>query len=525
MTGSRPPVALLAAAALVAAAAVTPFVWVARDAVAGGRGAWDRAVDARALELLRSTLVLTGAVTALCVVAGALLAVLVVRCDLPCRRTLLWGLALPLAVPPFVAAIAWADLMSPAGPWARALGWHGFVGLDGAVAVLSLTLFPYAFLVTAAALHVTSPDAEEAARSLGLGPAAALLRVTVPTLRPALGAAALLVALHVLAEFGTPQLMRYETFTTAIFDQLTSLRLDRGAASVLAMMLGGVALLMLTAEWRLRPRGRTDPPTRPAEPLPLGPWRWPAFAAVLAVLAVSAGVPVGWLVWQAVAGAAGPEGFGEGLAGVGGPGPLELVRGSVLVAGGAAAACALLAVPVAVLVTRFRGPLPLGVTWAAHAGYALPGVVVALAVISMVAGPLDALAGSVLVIVAGMTLRYLPEAVQAARSSLARVPAELEQAARSLGHRPVTAFARATLPVAGGGIVAGALLVFLSVIRELPATLLLRPPGFDTLAVRTWVDASEGLYRDAAPTGLVLVGICALALVGVLRLRPGGDPG
>ncbi|MEW6583237.1 MAG: ABC transporter permease subunit, partial [Actinomycetota bacterium] len=153
----------------------------------------------------------------------------------------------------------------------------------------------------------------------------------------------------------------------------------------------------------------------------------------------------------------------------------------------------------------------------------LPGVVVALALIGIASGPVPVLAGSATLVVAAHAVRYLPEAVGAMRGSMARVPASLEEAARALGARPASAFLRVTLRLSAGGLVAGGLLVFLSAMKELPATLLLRPPGFDTLAVRVWVDSSEGLYRDAAAPALLLIGLCAAALVPLLRGGRGGD--
>ncbi|MCU0307228.1 MAG: iron ABC transporter permease [Thermoleophilia bacterium] len=519
MSARRPPLALLAAVTLVAAVMAAPLAWVVRDAFADDLAGWRRAWGDRLVRLLADTLLLTGLVTVAAVVLGVVTAVLVVRTDLPFRRAAYWALALPLAVPPFVSAIAYADLFSPAGPVDRLTGYDGFLGLEGSTVVLALGLFPYVFLIAGAALQVASPDREEAARSLGLRPIAVLWRVTLPGIRAALGAGALLVAFHVLAEFGTPQLMRYQTFTTAIFDQLVSLRLDLAAASALSCVLVAVAAVLIAMEWRLRGRGRDAAATRPAAPLRLGAWRWPALGLVALVWATAAGLPVGWLVWQSLRGPE-PAGFG-GLSLTTGPGLPELAGNSLLVGVASAAACAVLALPVAVLAARHRGRAALALSGLSQAGYALPGVVVALALIGLVAGPLSALAGSVLLLVVGLSIRYLPEAVQATRGAVARVPPEVEEAARSLGHRPLSAFLRTTLPLAAGGVLVGALLVLLSVIRELPATMLLRPPGFDTLAVRVWVDSSEGLYRAAAPAGLVLVGICAVCLVVVLRRRKG----
>lgn len=511
----RVPIGVTIVAAAVAVATMVPVLWLAGDGLRGE--AIRRAWGADLLGLLGRTLGLCALVTVGAVTLGALLAVLVVRTDMPLGRLVAWLSAMPLAIPPFVAALAWSDLLGPGGPFDRAVGIRGVHGLDGATAVLVLTLFPYAFLVCAAALRLANPNLEDAARSLGLGPVATLARVTIPGIRAALGAGGLLVALHVLGEFPTLQLMRFDTFTTAIFGQLTSLRLDRAAASSLSLVLVGLTAAFLAGESVLR-RGRREvhrarPPTR----LPLGRARIPALVGALAVAACSLGLPLGWLLYQATRGARAPEGLAGGLASFSGETLPDFVRNSLLTAGGATLLAVLVAIPVAIVVSRHSRPVAVAIGALTQSGYAVPGVVIALVVISMTSGPLWWLSGSVMLLVLVHAVRFLPEAVQAMRGSIDRVPASLEEAARSLGRGPSRAMLVTTIRLASGGAVTGGLLVFLSVMKEVPATLLLRPPGFDTLAVRVWTDAGEGLYRDAAPAALALVGLCAVALIGVMR--------
>jgi iron(III) transport system permease protein len=226
-------------------------------------------------------------------------------------------------------------------------------------------------------------------------------------------------------------------------------------------------------------------------------------------------------VYQAVWAAPPPAGQFSGLTSIEGDGVLDYLGNSLQVAVAAALVCAVLALPVARLISRHRGWVPAGVGGLAQAGYAIPGVVMALVLIGLVQGVLGFLAGTVVLVVIAQAARFLPEAIQASRGALDRVPAGLEESAVALGHRRSGAFARVSLPLAGAGVVAGALLVFLSTIKEVPATLLLRPVGFDTLAVRIWLDASEGIYPSIAVPALVLFACCAAALGGAALLVRG----
>lgn len=505
-------------AAVIAAAMITPVIWLLRDALGEGTGALVRSWNGELPGLLGRSVLLTGMVSLLSIVLGGALAFLVVRTDMPLRAVVFWLSALPLAMPSFVAAIAYADLLGPGGRADRAVGYSGIFGVEGATLVLTLTLFPYVFLVAAAALRVASPEQEEAARSLGCGPLATALRVTLPGVRTALAAGGVLVAFHVLAEYPTVALMRYDTFAREIFVQLAAFSLDRSAAAVLSLVLVLITALVILGEGRLSSAFRPSPSSRRPTPVALGAMRWPALGICLGCAVAAVGVPLAWLVHMAGWGPPTPEGFATGFASLSGETLSDFVANSLLVAGGAAILCVVLGLPVAVLAARHRGPTVAALSVVTQGGYAIPGVVVALILIGLVAGPLTVLAGSVWLIVIGHVVRLLPEAAQASRGSLTRVSPALEEAARSLGRGPLRAFVGTTLPIASGGVIAGGMLVFLSAMKEVPATLLLRPAGFDTLAVRVWIDASEGLYRAAAPGALWLVGLCALSLVIALLL-------
>ena len=520
IAGPRPPV--WAAACAVAACASLPLVYVLIRAAAAGSGTWSELLDRRIPTLLGNTLGLAAVVGAATLVIGGGLAYLVVRTDLPARRALAVLCALPLAVPPYVGAVTYADVLGPRGGLRDLLGVESLpslFGFAGSALVLTLFTYPYVFLLAAAALRGLDPRLEEAARGLGRGRVAALVGTTARLALPALAGGSLLVALYVLSDFGTVSLLRFDTFTTVIYDELGG-RFDPPAAAALSSVLVVLTIGLLVAGQGLRGRGRyeqSDGWMARAAARPLGPARWPAFAAVTAVLALALGLPLARLATWSV------EVLPEQGAGDFAGWALNSLLVSVLAAA-VAVACAL---PVAFVLARrgAGGRAGLVVGSLAQAGYALPGVIVALALVAISTRYLDPLYGSFALLVAAFVIRFLPQAIQSQEAGLQQIRESLVEAARSMGASRAAAFRRVVVPLLRPSLAVSWVVVFLTAVKELPATLVLRPLGFDTLPVRVWTPARDGLYADAGPAALLLVLVSLVPLYLLLARRRDVVPG
>lgn len=509
--------AVIGAAAAVALVAGLPLAYVLVRAAGAGGETWGLLLGRRIPVLLAGTLGLAVVVGAATLVLGGGLAWLTVRTDLPGRRWLAVLCALPLAIPPYVGAVVYADVLGPRGGLQGMLEPLGvqrlpsIFGFDGAALVLALFTYPYVFLLASAGLANLNPNYDEAARALGARPwrvAATMVRL----LLPALAGGGLLVGLYVLSDFGAVSLMRFDTFTTVIYEQLGG-RFDPPAAAALSSVLMLLTLAVLVGGLRLRGGGRyvqTGGGGRRA-PRPLGRWRWPAFAGVLAVLGAALVLPLARLATWSLA----------RLAEVDAAALAAYAGNSLLVAGTSATVAVAAALPVALAIARGgRAGLALGAI--AQSGYALPGVIVALAAVAISTRYVSPLYGTLTLLVLAFVVRFLPQAVQAQEAGLAQIGPNLAEAARSLGATPRAAFRRVTLPLLQPSLSAAWIVVFLTAVKELPATLVLRPIGFDTLPVRVWTPARDGLYAEAGTAALALVAISAVPL-GLLLLRRRGE--
>jgi iron(III) transport system permease protein len=506
---ARPPLALWFPALALALLCLLPPVYLLLRAAEAPAAAFD-AVAARAtFDLLARSLALAAVTTLLALTLALPLAWLTTRTDLPGRRPLGLLVALPLAIPSYVAALVAVSALGPRGLLQQALAGLGverlpsIYGFWGTAAVLALATYPYILLTLRPALLGLDPRLDELSRGFGYGRLHTLRRVTLPQLRPALASGSLLVALYTLADFGAPSLLRFDSFTRVIFVRYQT-SFERTEAAALALLLGALALALVALELATRGHTRYDSahgPRRAAPPYRLGRWRWPACAAVLAVLALALALPLGVLAYWLVRGLD----THQAAAGL-----LPALRGSLLAASCAALAAAAAALPVARIATRYpRFRLARPIELGSYAGAALPGLVVALALVfaAIRIGPLYQ---TLALLVLAYVLLYLPQAVGATRVALLQVGPALEEAARGLGRRPLTVLRTVSAPLAARGVLAGAALVFLSALKELPATLLLAPAGFDTLAVRVWSASAEALYARAALPALLLVALSAL---------------
>lgn len=501
-----PPRALIPAAALPALLVALPIAMTLAEALHAGLERTVAVLDRPLVgALLLNTVLLTVAAAAIGTAIGTGVAVLVERTDLPGRRVFSMLAAAPLAVPAFVASYAWVSL-SPA-----------FEGFGGALLVTVCTYFPLVSLPVAAALRGLDPALEESARSLGEAPRGSFLRIVLPQLRPAMLGGALLIALNALTEFGAFALMRFRTFTTEIYAAYRS-GFDGAEAAALAIVLLLFCLLCLGLEAALRrrtPYARTGRGVRrPAPPYRLGPWRLPAFAALSLLVALALGVPIGtilyWLTRHGAAAITPDEVSPRAVFGA-----LSTTVGLGL--GGAALTLAL-ALPLGFLSSRWPGG---GVAAALERGawlaQGVPGIVIALALISATAGILPLLYQSTVLLLTAYAILYMPYALVAVRAALVQAERRLEEGGRSLGVGWFGVFLRITLPLAAPGLGAAAALVFIAVTTELPATLLLAPIGTETLATRIWGDTATVAFAAAAPYAAILVALSLSASLVLAR--------
>ena len=499
----RPPLLLVGPGLVTAAVALLPLVYLAVRSFEDGAGVVaDVLLRERTARLLLRSLLLAGAVTAACLALGVSLAWLTVRSDLPGRR--FWAVlaALPLAIPTYVAGFAWISLLPD------------LAGFFGAFVVLTACSYPYVLLPVAAALRRMDPAGEEVARSLGLSPWQAFRRATLPQLRPALAAGGLLVALYTLSDFGAVSIMRFDAFTRVIYTSYRS-SFDRTPAAVLGLLLVAVTLVLVWLEARSRGRASYSRVgqggARSAARTRLGRLRMPALLLPVAVAGLSLGVPAAALVyWTA-------EGVRGGLPGAG---LGSAAATSLAFAALGAVVTTLLAIPVGVLAARRAGRLPRLLERASWAGHALPGIVVAFSLVFLSVRYAFPLYQRTPVLVLAYAVLFLPLAVGAVHASAAQSPPGLEEVARSTGARPLAVLRRVTLPLAAPGIGAGAVLVFLTCMKELPATRLLQPLGSATLATKLWTETGVAAYSAAAPYAAVLVLLSALPTY-LLGMRTG----
>ncbi len=498
---------------LVALALLLPSFYLLMRAVGAGEAAWQNLFRLRTFATLLRTLGLALSVTALSALIAVPLAWLTVRTDVPLRR--LWATLtpLPLVIPSYVGAYLLASALGPRGMLQglleNAFGIErlpSLYGFPGALITLTLLSYPYLLLSVRATLLRIDPALEEASRSLGRSPWFTFWRVTMPLLRPALGAGGLLVALYTLRDFGAVALMRYDTFTRVIYVQYQSF--DRAQAALPALILIGVTLIFVTLEGRIQQRARyfqgESGAQRPPTMVALGLWRWPALLYCFGVVACSLLLPTLMLFYWLFRGLlAGEMASALGVA----------TWNAVLASALAALVTVAAAIPVGLLVVRHPSKLTYLLERLTYSAYALPGIVIALALVFLGANHVPWLYQTLPLLILAYLILFIPQAVGTVRSSLLQIHPSLEEVAHSLGKGSARVFWSITLPLLRPGLLAGAGMVFLTAMKELPATLLLAPIGFKTLATAVWSSVSEAYFAAAAAPALLIVLMSSLPMM------------
>jgi len=441
----------------------------------------------RVAELTLNTVLLVICTVPICILLSVALAWLTERTDLPLARVWAWTAIAPLAIPAFVHSYAWVSFAP------------GLEGLSAGVLISVLAYFPFLYLPVASTLRRLDPALEDQAASLGLPPWKIWMRVVLPQLRVALCGGCLLIGLHLLAEYGLYVMIRFDTFTTAIVDQFQS-TYSGSAANMLAGVLVVLSLLLLGTEFGLRGDrryARLGPgAARSRIRVRLGVWTALALALPIILACLAIGVPLLTIGEWLLAGGSDIWKWDEiGLA--------LYQTASLAVIGGVLTT--LVAIPAAWLSIRAPGRLSRLIESCNYLTSALPGVVIALALVTItvrIAHPFYQTAATILL---AYMIMFLPRALVSLRAGLAQAPVELEWAAGSLGRSPMNAFWAVTIRLAAPGAAAGVALSALGIMNELTATQMLAPNGTRTLAMAFWALSGEIDYAGAAPYAVLMI--------------------
>ena len=529
---------LLAVAVSVAVLAGLPVASVGLNIFVGGTSAtWSHLAQTVLPEYILNSLWLCLGVGIGVGTLGVTTAWLTAMHEFPGRRFFEWALVLPLAMPAYVMAYVYTDFLQFVGPLQTALretfGWQrgdywfpDIRTLPGAVLMFVCVLYPYVYLVTRTAFLERASGMLEAARTLGMGPWRAFFTVSLPLARPAIVAGTALALMETLADYGTVAYFAVNTFTTGIYRAWFSLG-DRVAAAQLAAMLLSFVLFLLMAERISRGRARYGNTT--GRRRPMAGARLRGFAAFLAfvgrLLPLLLGFVLPALLLLRMALAEGDARFGERF--------LVLSRNSFLLAGMTAGIGVLLALLLAYGARLSKTTLATGLNRLVGLGYAVPGAVIAVGVLIPVtrldnwlagqweqwfgSNPGLLLTGGIAALIYAYLVRFLAVALHTVEASLARITPNMDDAARSLGLGQGATLRRVHAPMLRGSLFTAGLLVFVDVMKELPATLVMRPFNFDTLATQAYTLASDERLAEASTASLAIVAVGLLPLIALSR--------
>lgn len=517
MPTPRAPLALTVATMIVLSAMALPLVYLSFRTVGVGFDALPLLLSKRTIIGLVNTILLAFLVTSISALIAVPLAFITVRTDIPGRKFFSVATALPLVIPSYVGSFVVISALGPRGSIVQNLlapfgieQLPSIYGWPGTVIVLSLFTYPYILLTVRSSLRNLDPRIDDASRTLGHSQKQTFFKVTLPHLRPSIAAGGLLVALYTMSDFGTPALMRFDSITRIIYLQYQS-SFDRNLAAVLSLVLVAVAATILILEQRARRRIRyynTSPGSRKnVQSVRLGKWRWPALLLCISITMAGLVLPIGTITFWLIRGLA----AGESLLPV-----AQITFNSVYISSLAAGLIIATAFPVAVLAVRYPSTFSNLAERGTYLGFAMPGIVVALSLVFFGANYAPALYQTLPMLIFAYMVLLLPLAVGAIRSSLLQINPHIEEAGRSLGRTSQQTLRSVTVPLIRPGIIGAAALVFLTAMRELPATLLLAPIGFNTLATRIWSTTNDVFFAQAAAPALLLVAVSSISLFLIL---------
>lgn len=504
------PLWLWIPALAIAALMLLPLVYLLIRASDAGDEVWNLIFRERTYRIFWNSLRLTAAVGITTVSIAVPLAWLVTRTDLPGKRIWSTVVALPLVIPSYAGALAFIGALGPRGFVQSMLEPFGverlpsIYGFFGAWLLLSLFTYPYVYLSVRSTLQTLDPSMEEAAMSLGKSPLQAFFTITVPRLRTGIAAGALLAMLYTMGDFGVVTLLRYDAFTRVIYTQYNA-AFDRTYAAALGLILVIFAGVLVWLDSRVKRRAKYHRigigTARVPREVKLGKFKPLALGFTGGITFLALGVPIASLLYWAITGTS-TQWDGARI--------IETLMSSMQLALYVAIATTLLGLPIAYLSARYPGKRSFAIERLTYLGYALPGIVIALAFVFMGTRLFLPIYQTLLLLVVAITISKIPESVGSSRGSLSHINPNLVDASRCLGCSVFESARKVSWPLARPGIFAGAALVFLTVMKELPITLLLRPTGFNTLATDIWEATGTGQYGRAAISALVLIAIAAV---------------
>lgn len=509
-----PPKLVVLGIALLLLGGFLPLLYLALRAMEAGPEAFmELLLRPRNWELLKNTMLLVLGVLIMSTLVAYPLAWLTTRSAMRGKR--LWALVgvLPLAIPSYLMAYAVLSMGGNIGAVAQLTDWvfPRFHGYWGAVVILSLCNFPYIFFNLRAAMLTLDPALEDVAHSLGYSGRGVAWRVLLPQLKPALLSGSMLISLHVLSDFATVSLMRYETLSYALYTQYNS-AFDRSYAACIAIMLIAITGLFLLIEtWFLR-RVRFDKAgstgVRAIKPRPLGKWAPVAYGFTLSILFVSVVAPVSTILYW----------MGKADLSKLRPELIDALKGSVFASLPAAFFATLLVIPIAYLSIRMPSRVTRLLERSTYIGYSIPALAFALGLVFFSLKLAPGLYQTLFLLVYAYTFHYLAEAVGPIRSALYQTSPRVEEAAQSLGYSRFRTIFSVTLPLIKNGMLISAAFIFLSCMKELHLTLILSPLGYNTLALNVWSFIEEAFFAEAAPFAMLILIFSGL-FVGVLLMQ------
>jgi len=492
---------------------VIPILCVLSNALNVNPVVWNRLWTHRIPFLLKNSIFLTCAVIGGTLILGTLLAFLVERTNLPFRNTFRALFITPMIIPCYITAICYINFFGIKGLGEKLFSQFGLTvqipsiyGFWGAALLLIIGSYPYVYMIVRASLKNVNSTFSEAAQTLGVSKAQRLIQVTLPLLIPAFSAGAVLVGLYVLSDFGVVSLLRYPTFVSTIYEQMSG-RYDFSTATALSSVLIVLTIGLFAFQESLQKRRHfTSPQTKPEmyKLIELRLLRIPAFLLAMSVVVIGLVIPLGILLYWFYHSTNVSQEIGLWSMSM-----RELIYSglnSLSLSALVATITVILVLPLAYWTVRrpesLAGKL---FSWIAQSGVALPGILTALGISILFGRIAPKLNFSILALVCAFLVHFFAQGFQFVRAGLKQIPAQIEEGSRLLGYSPFQTFWKITRPLLKPTLWTAWILIFLSSMRELPASLLLRPAGFDPLTVKVWNAASEGFYEQAAAPALLLI--------------------
>ncbi len=510
---NTPPFYLIIPAIILVLILALPIIYLSIRTIDATNTAWEMLFSIRSLQTLGRSLLLMVTVTTISGLIALPLAWVTARTDLPLSK--MWTIlaTLPLVIPSFIGAYLFNSAFGPKGLMQNLLEkplgidtLPDIHGLFGATAVLTLLSYPYFFLTIRGSINNIDSSIEESSRSLGNSAFNTFLKITLPQLKPAIIAGSLLVALYTLSDFGAVSLMRYNTFTWTIYQQYGSI-IDRTSSATLSLALVSTAILILILEQYMRGNQKYhrvgSGSSRKPQIVQLGIWKYPALFIVGLLIGLALIIPISILIFWLIRGIS----HGEPMIF-----SLSITVATLAISVTTAIITVLFSIIMSLIIVRYPSRINKLFESLSYTGYALPGIVVAISLVYFGANYALPLYQTHFLLVLSYIILFFPVALGATTASLLKIDPKLEQSARSLNHSYPNVLRKITIPLMKPGLLMAASLVFLLTVKELPATLILGPIGFKTLATQVWAASSEAFFAQAAAPALTIILISIIPL-------------